>query len=776
MPLIIYQGLGGNHRYNSDRHHAFILRGAADASAEFARAGLRHVFWLPRDPAEPSPLPGLAARAAAVITEDFPAPPFPAWTEALAARSATPMIGVDAACVVPMRLVEGTHDRAFRFRDAAKAHFRARATRAYPSTDADLPDASGVDLGFEPLDLTDPDIPECCAACAIDHAVAPVAHTRGGSRAGYARWEAFKRDGLGRYHKRRNNAALERDTRAVSRMSPYLHHGHVSPFRLVREASAMLGGPDDEGAAKFIDELWLWREFSHHFALTHAHELESTSVLPSWARRTLDAHASDPRTILDRETLARGRTGDALWDAAQRSLLAHGELHNNLRMTWGKALLRWHAGADATLATLIELNHRYALDGSDPNSYAGLLWCLGALDRPFDQDEPIFGSVRTRPTDAHAQRMDLDRYSAHVREPAWGTPTRVAVIGAGISGLAAARTLADHNAEVEVFDKGRGPGGRASTRFRDAMSFDHGGQYFTARDPRFTRAVGAWIDQGIVAPWNPALATIERPGVVEPKPSRETRFVGVPGMNAIATHLMDTLGDRATAHPRTRIDAIAHDEDGWRLTLEDGSVSGPFGALVLAMPPSQAAQLLPAQHAFGTLTGRVSMQPCMATMAAFDAPLPIEPDGIFVNTDASTLSWAARDSSKPGRPEGERWVLHAAPEWSRRHLDTDRDTIAEMMIDAFRDATGVEIPDPAFVGRAPVGRRAGRERRIGARALRPGDEPRARGRLARGRADRGRVPQRRRRGGAAPGRARRARVIPEMRRAGPGIWSRGGRM
>ena len=459
----------------------------------------------------------------------------------------------------------------------------------------------------------------------------------------------------------------------------------------------MLGGPDDEGAAKFIDELWLWREFSHHFAFTHAREIESTSVLPPWARCTLDAHASDPRTILDRETLARGRTGDALWDAAQRSLLAHGELHNNLRMTWGKALLRWHAGADATLATLIELNHRYALDGSDPNSSAGLLWCLDALDRPSGHDEPIYGSVRTRPTDAHARRMDLDRYTAHGREPAWGSPVRVAVIGAGISGLAAARTLADHNAEVELFDAGRGPGGRASTRFRDGMSFDHGAQYFTARDPRFIRVVGAWIEQGIVARWNPALATIERPGVVEPKPNRETRFVGVPGMNAIATHLSDTLGDPATVHQRTRIDAVAHDGDAWRLMHEDGSASGPFDALILAMPPSQAARLLPAAHAFGTLTERVSMQPCMATMAAFDATIPIEPDGIFVNTDPGALSWAARDSSKPGRPEGERWVIHAAPEWSRRHLDTDHDTIAETMIDALRDATGAVIPEPVFM-------------------------------------------------------------------------------
>ena len=56
----------------------------------------------------------------------------------------------------------------------------------------------------------------------------------------------------------------------------------------------------------------------------------------------------------------------------------------------------------------------------------------------------------------------------------------VAVIGAGISGLFAARTLADRGLNVKVFDKGRGLGGRMSTRRVDGKScFDHGAQYFT---------------------------------------------------------------------------------------------------------------------------------------------------------------------------------------------------------------------------------------------------------------------------------------------------------
>ena len=79
--------------------------------------------------------------------------------------------------------------------------------------------------------------------------------------------------------------------------------------------------------------------------------------------------------------------------------------------------------------------------------------------------------------------------------------TRVAVIGAGLAGLHAARRLHDAGAEVRVFDKARGSGGRMSTRRTDFGAFDHGAQYFTARDPRFRAQVEKWVASGAAAPW-----------------------------------------------------------------------------------------------------------------------------------------------------------------------------------------------------------------------------------------------------------------------------------
>jgi deoxyribodipyrimidine photolyase len=104
----------------------------------------------------------------------------------------------------------------------------------------------------------------------------------------------------------------------------------------------------------------------------------------------------------------RGATGNQLWDLAQRSLLVHGELHNNVRMTWGKAIPAWTASPEAAVATLLDLNNRTALDGADPASYAGLLWCLGLFDRAFQPEIPVLGAVRPRILEEHAARLDVE--------------------------------------------------------------------------------------------------------------------------------------------------------------------------------------------------------------------------------------------------------------------------------------------------------------------------------------------------------------------------------
>lgn len=693
LPLIVYQGLGGQHRFNSDRHHTFIMEGARDLQAELAvlDPNIRFAFNLPADPSTASPLVELCRRAAAVVTEDFPAPPFPAWTKRLFERCGRPVILVDSACIVPMRLVDGEHLRAFKFRSKTNKLFGQRAGRAWPRVEAPLPDASGIELGFQPADLSPADIAALCAACKIDHSIAPVGHTPGGSRAGYERWEAFKAKGLKGYHKRRNRAEIDREDLAVSRMSPYLHHGHVSPFRLVRDAWSLFKSGFGDGAEKFIDEIWVWRELAHHLCFLHPHALETGDIIPAWAKQTLAAHQNDPRDVRSWESLARARSGHDLWDAAQRSLLAHGELHNNVRMTWGKAIVGWSDGPRRAQRMLIDLNHRFALDGNNPNSYGGLLWCLGVFDRPFEGvDEPVTGSLRPRPLDEHAGRMNLDQYARAMDAPSWGHDLRVAVIGGGIAGIAAAQTLADQNARVTVFDKGRGPGGRMSTRRTDELRFDHGAQYFTARDERFARHVRSWVRDGVAALWPGRIGQINREATITEKDRNPGRFVGVPGMNSIVRSLSESLGANAQVRFGVRVASVHEADAGWSLRDDQGSDLGRFDALVVALPAPQAAQLLADWPHLATPAAAAVMQPCWAAMASFEHRVPCEFDGLFVNLEGGPLSWAARDSSKPGRADAETWVLHAGSDWSQANIDMDKDAAANTLLAAFFRAIGVE--------------------------------------------------------------------------------------
>ena len=107
-------------------------------------------------------------------------------------------------------------------------------------------------------------------------------------------------------------------------------------------------------------------------------------------------------------------------NAAQRQLVSEGRLHNYLRMLWGKKILEWSPRPQDALATMIELNNRYALDGRDPNSYSGIFWCLGRYDRPWGPERPVFGTVRYMSSDNTARKVRvkdyLRRYSGESNE------------------------------------------------------------------------------------------------------------------------------------------------------------------------------------------------------------------------------------------------------------------------------------------------------------------------------------------------------------------------
>jgi len=275
---------------------------------------------------------------------------------------------------------------------------------------------------------------------------------------------------------------------------------------------------------------------------------------------------------------------------------------------------------------------------------------------------------------------------AVIEFPSHRAVPRAAVIGAGLSGLICAERLIREGWPVTVFDKGRGPGGRLSTRRADEFRFDHGAQYFTARDQRFRDRVDAWVHDGVVALWNGRIVRIGQSQTLEESPGE--RFVGTPGMNAPARALATVVEPQAGV----RVASVTPDGRRWRLEDERGGDLGSFDKVAVAVPSPQAVPLLAEAPDLASRAADAVMAGCWTVMARFERRLDLGYDGAFVT--GSPLSWIARDSSKPCRPDGEAWVLHASPEWSQEHIEDEQDTVIEALTAALRDLVGTAAAVP----------------------------------------------------------------------------------
>ncbi len=226
----------------------------------------------------------------------------------------------------------------------------------------------------------------------------------GGTQAGRRRLQEFCERGLPQYDDRSDPNKPE----AVSRLSPWLHFGNLSIHEIL--LAAREAGPDAQ-FGKFLDEALTWREISHNFCYFNPKH-RTIAGIPAWARQQLEDHEADPRDALyPLATMEQALTGEPLWNAAQRSYLRDGYMHNYMRMLWGKTVLRWTRNATECLAVLEHLNNKYSLDGRDPNSYGGIMWTFGKFDRPF-YPRPVYGNVRYQSLRAAKDKFDVPRYIA----------------------------------------------------------------------------------------------------------------------------------------------------------------------------------------------------------------------------------------------------------------------------------------------------------------------------------------------------------------------------
>lgn len=259
--------------------------------------------------------------------------------------------------------------------------------------------------------------------------------------------------------------------------------------------------------------------------------------------------------------------------------------------------------------------------------------------------------------------------------------TRVAVIGAGVAGLACARELAANGADVTVFDAAESPGGRVATLVSDAGTYDHGVQYFTVHREHFAAAVRGWEAEGIVQRWSGRVVYFSGTGV-EDRTRAIERFVPVPNMARLGQHLARDLRVRYGS----TVSGIRRDGDGWRVDCVEQEGADGFAAVCVALPSTGTAAMLRDLSPLAEIAATVNWDPCWAAMMALPRPSGVDYDGAFF-ADDPILGWCARDSAKPRRGAvtgvAERWVMHARPRWSRRFFQMEEAEVAKWLVRSF---------------------------------------------------------------------------------------------
>lgn len=298
-------------------------------------------------------------------------------------------------------------------------------------------------------------------------------------------------------------------------------------------------------------------------------------------------------------------------------------------------------------------------------------------------------------------------------------PRHIAVVGAGMAGIACARTLVQAGHRVTLFEKSRGVGGRMATRRSDFGGFDHGAQFFTVHDARFQRALDTV--PGLLQPWRVnTVRVLDHLGqtMASAPPPRDAHWVAIPGMNALPQAWAAPLADGSLAAQtllETRVSRLEPDVLSplrWQLRTQGPQdaqqVHGGFDQVVLALPAPQATDLLRASdlaQPWHAALQAVDTAPCWTLMIAFPQAMQPGLSGFGPRWHAARgehhrIRWLARETSKPGRSPVERWTVQASPAWSAEHLEDDPDRVKAKLLKGFAEITGIRAqPSHAEVHR-----------------------------------------------------------------------------
>ncbi|KAL4579926.1 hypothetical protein LXL04_016097 [Taraxacum kok-saghyz] len=351
-------------------------------------------------------------------------------------------------------------------------------------------------------------------------------------------------------------------------------------------------------------------------------------------------------------------------------------------------------------------------------------------EEPMDEEqleEEDVDEVEVGGNESEAE-FEYSTHDPNVKNVDWCTmnpiATKVAVIGAGISGAVCASNLAKNGISVTIFESARGPGGRMSRRREIAdddreLYFDHGAPYFTSTNTDVEEMIRRWEARGLVAEWKQNFGSfdfITKKFVNFEKEGLKRKYVGIPGMNSICRALCHEPGIESKFGVMVGRLEWLENEESWTLADVNGQDLGKFNGVVASdkstfsqrftkvtgKPPPLDLKMIPG---LADMIEEVPVRPCFALMLAFENPLSSIPLKGFSIDNSQLLSWATCDSSKPGRStSSERWVLRSTEEYAQgiigraglqKPSNAALSEIADELFQEFQK-TGLDISLPFF--------------------------------------------------------------------------------
>ncbi len=394
LPVVVGFSLASFPEANR-RHYLFMLEGLRETQKRLAARGIG--FCIRQGPPE-EVVPGLAQGSALLVGDIGYLRVQRQWREAVAKRVACPFVCVESDVIVPVAEVSD------------HAEFAARTIR--PKIHRRLPEflkplksravaIPSVDLAKPSLPLDDP--AALCRTLGVDHGVAAADRLAGGFTAANKLLGRFIDHRLAAYAEESDDPVLD----GCSHMSAYLHFGQISPLDIalrVHKSDAPRVAIDT-----YLEQLVVRRELGMN-ACRFNPGYDRYDALPAWALQSLEKHRKDKREFLyARGQWEAGATHDPCWNAAQAEMVRSGQMHNYMRMYWGKKILEWSRTPEEAFDTILYLNNKYELDGRDPNGFAGVAWCFGRHDRPWTE-RPVFGTIRYMNANGLHRKFDIQAY------------------------------------------------------------------------------------------------------------------------------------------------------------------------------------------------------------------------------------------------------------------------------------------------------------------------------------------------------------------------------